>query len=108
MSRAGRPPASHRRATRSSPVPSPRPRSPRGEVGGALGSGDPASGMDELSDADYAGMGAGHSTPTTAPGGTTVERVTQHALGGTLGRNGDGMVGSSLGGTMSGPLGAVG
>ncbi|MFL4595926.1 hypothetical protein ACJ6WI_01480 [Stenotrophomonas maltophilia] len=81
---------------------------PQREVAAALGSGDPASGMDELSDADYAGMGAGHSTPTATPGGTTVERVTQQALGGTLGRNGDGMVGSSLGGAMSGPLGAVG
>ncbi|TDV30867.1 hypothetical protein [Stenotrophomonas sp. CC22-02] len=81
---------------------------PQREIAAALGSGDPASGMDELSDADYAGMGAGHSTPPAAAGGTTVERVTQQALGGTLGRNGDGMVGSSLGGAMSGPLGAVG
>ena len=40
--------------------------------------------------------------------GTTVERVTQQALGGTLGRSSDGMAGSSLGGAMSGPLGAVG
>lgn len=81
---------------------------PQREIAAALGSGDRASGMDELSDADYAGMGAGNITPTAAPGGTTVERVTQQALGGMLGRNGDGIVGSSLGGAMSGPLGAVG
>ncbi|HDS1122768.1 TPA: hypothetical protein QDZ60_000006 [Stenotrophomonas maltophilia] len=81
---------------------------PQREIAAALGSGDPASGMDELNDADYAGMGAGHFTPPAAAGGTTVERVTQQALGSTLGRNGDGMVGSSLGGAMSGPLGAVG
>ncbi len=81
---------------------------PQREIAAALGAGAPANGTDELSDEDYAGMGAGQAATATAPAGTTVERVTQQALGGTLGRHGDGMVGSSLGGAMSGPLGAVG
>lgn len=81
---------------------------PQREIAAALGSGGASTGMDELSDDDYAGMGAGHTAMVAAPGGTTVERVTQQALSSTLGRGGDGMVGSSLGGAMSGPLGAVG
>ncbi|MFL0336588.1 hypothetical protein [Stenotrophomonas maltophilia] len=81
---------------------------PQREIAAALGTGTPADGMDELSDEDYAGMGAGHTAAAATPTGTTVERVTQQALGGTLGRSGDGMAGSSLGGAMSGPLGAVG
>ncbi|HHA2441700.1 TPA: hypothetical protein ACOECF_001849 [Stenotrophomonas maltophilia] len=82
---------------------------PQREIAAALGVGGTTTGMDELSDEDYAGMGAGQAASIAAPGGTTVERVTQQALGGTLGRSGDGMVGSSLGGgAMSGPLGAVG
>lgn len=81
---------------------------PQREIAAALGAGGPAIGMDELSDEDYAGMGAGQARPMAAPGGTTVERVTQQALGSPLGRSSDGMVGSSLGGAMSGPLGAVG
>ncbi|MBH1430760.1 hypothetical protein I5U42_05505 [Stenotrophomonas maltophilia] len=80
---------------------------PQREIAAALGSGGAATGMDELSDEDYAGMGAGHSASVVTVGGTTVERGTQQALGGTLGRTGDGMAGSNLGGAMSGPLGAV-
>ncbi|HEQ1702414.1 MULTISPECIES: hypothetical protein [Stenotrophomonas] len=81
---------------------------PQREIAAALGTRAGSGAMDELSDEDYAGMGAGHAAPASAPGGTTVERVTQQALGGTLGRSSDGMAGSSLGGAMSGPLGAVG
>lgn len=82
---------------------------PQREIAAALGSSAASGGMDELSDDDYAGLGAGQSGGVAAPGGTTVERVTQQALGGTLGRSGDGMMsGSSLSGAMSGPLGAVG
>ncbi|MGF6416832.1 hypothetical protein ABH900_000293 [Stenotrophomonas sp. AN71] len=81
---------------------------PQREVAAALGSGGGPSGMDELSEEDYAGMGAGRAGAITAPGGTTVERVTQQALGGTLGRDGNGSMGSSLGTTLGGPLGAVG
>jgi len=77
-------------------------------IAAALGAGGTTNGMDELSDEDYAGMGAGQAASVATSGGTTVERVTQQALGGTLGRGGDGMVGSNLGGAMSGPLGAVG
>lgn len=81
---------------------------PQREIATALGAGGTTNGMDELSDEDYAGMGAGQAASVATPGGTTVERVTQQALGGTLGRGGDGMVGSNLAGAMSGPLGAVG
>lgn len=83
---------------------------PQHEIAAALGSGSgAASGMDELSDDDYAGLGAGQAGNMNAHGVTTVERVTQQALGGTLGRSGEGMMsGSSLSGAMSGPLGAVG
>ncbi|UUS13784.1 hypothetical protein NMB32_17935 [Stenotrophomonas sp. CD2] len=56
---------------------------PQREIAAALGAGGPAIGMDELSDEDYAGMGAGRASPGRT-GGTTVERVTQQALGSTL------------------------
>lgn len=81
---------------------------PQREIAAALGAGTTANGMDELSDEDYAGLGAGRATTLAAPAGTTVERVTQQALGGTLGRNGDGMTGDALGAALGGPLGAVG
>jgi len=82
---------------------------PQHEIATALGSGGGSSGMDELSDDDYAGLGAGQTGHLAAPGGTTVERVTHQALGGTLGRSSDGALGgNALGGAMSGPLGAVG
>ncbi|HDS0951409.1 TPA: hypothetical protein QDZ34_001409 [Stenotrophomonas maltophilia] len=82
---------------------------PQREIATALGSGGGSSGMDELSDDDYAGLGAGQTAHVAGPGGTTVERVTQQALGGTLGRSSDGAIGGNgLGGAMSGPLGAVG
>jgi hypothetical protein len=81
---------------------------PQREIAAALGAGNPSSGMDKLSDEDYAGMGAGHSAALAPAHGTTVERVTQQALGGTLGRGSDNTIGSSLGGALGGPLGAVG
>lgn len=81
---------------------------PQREIASALGTGGASTGMDELSEEDYAGMGAGQAAAAASPRGTTVERVTQQALGGTLGRSNDGMVGSSLGGALGGPLGAVG
>lgn len=81
---------------------------PQREIAMALGTAGAASGMDELSEQEYAGIGAGQSASVAAPGGTTVERITQQALGGTLGRSGDGSVGGSLGGALGGPLGAVG
>ncbi len=82
---------------------------PQREISAALGSSGAHGGMDELSDDDYAGLGAGQTQQLAAPGGTTVERVTHQALGGTLGRSGDSMMsGSNLSGAMSGPLGAVG
>nr|WP_295380648.1 hypothetical protein [uncultured Stenotrophomonas sp.] len=80
---------------------------PQREIAAALGSGGSSPGMDELSDDDYAGMGAGHTVMVAAPGGTTVERVTQQALGGTLGRGGDGMVGSSTRGIADTVRGAL-
>ncbi|MBN5017771.1 hypothetical protein JY408_12395 [Stenotrophomonas maltophilia] len=81
---------------------------PQREIATALGAGTPANAMDELSDEDYAGMGAGHTAATATSTGTTVERVAQQALGGTPGRSSDGMLGSSLGGALGSPLGAVG
>lgn len=82
---------------------------PQPEIEHALGSRSASTGMDELSEDDYAGLGAGQTGAMAAHPGTTVERVTQQALGGTLGRSGDGSLGGSgLGAAMSGPLGAVG
>lgn len=84
--------------------------SPRREVGQALGT---PTGMAELSDDDFAGLGAGQASPAV-PGAhaTTVERVTTHALGGAVSRlgasNGGIAGGTSVGGVLGGPLGAVG
>ncbi len=83
--------------------------SPRREVSAALGT--PIGGMDELGDDDFAGLGATPPRAHAAAGTTTVERVTQTALGGAVGRlgNPDGVLGGNqLGAAVSGPLGAVG
>lgn len=82
--------------------------SPRKEVGAALGVG----GMSELSDDDYASMGSGMSSSlASGHGQTTVERVTNGMVGGTLGRvtGGDGMLsGGQMSRAIGGPMGAVG
>lgn len=76
--------------------------SPKGEIDTALGSG-------ELSDEEYASLGAG-----TAPGHapmTTVERMTDRAVGTTLGGmtgQGGTLSGTGLNQTMAAPMGAVG
>lgn len=76
--------------------------SPQHELGRALGT-------EELSDADYASLGA---TPSGRGSSTTVvERVVSGALGGALGgstggRNG--VAGNGVSNVVSGPLGAVG
>jgi len=83
--------------------------SPKGEIASALGT---SNGMDELDDADFAGLGAGQSVGPAQGGGTTVERVTQHALGGAVGRLGQsgtsGGAGNPISSALGGPLGAVG
>jgi len=80
--------------------------SPRREVGAALGT---STGMDELSDDDYAALGSN----TGIAGGhqqTTVERVTTGTVNNTLGRATTSGVlsGNSLGRSIGGPMGAVG
>ena len=80
--------------------------SPKREVAGALGT---PTGMDELSDDDYASLGsntgiaAGHQQ-------TTVERVTTSTINNTLGKATTSGVlsGSALGRSIGGPMGAVG
>lgn len=76
--------------------------SPRHEIGRALGT-------EELSDADYASLGA---TPAQGVrGGTTVERVIGSALGSSLGSSGgraNNVAGNGVSNVVSGPLGAVG
>lgn len=42
---------------------------PQREIAAALGTRAGSGAMDELSDEDYAGMGAGHAAPASAPGG---------------------------------------
>jgi len=78
-------------------------------VGAALGT---STGMAELSDDDFAGLGAGQAAAPAHAGTTTVERVTSNALGGAVGRlgssNGGIISGNQISGAMSGPLGAVG
>lgn len=80
--------------------------SPRREVDGALGT---STGMDELSDDDYASLGsnAGTASPHHP---TTVERVTTGTVNNTLGRATTSGVlsGNSLGRSIGGPMGAVG
>lgn len=70
-----------------------------------------ALGTQELSDADYASIGAG--APPAIHRGTTVERVVGSALGGTLvGRGGSASstvaAGNGISRVISAPLGAVG
>lgn len=76
--------------------------SPQRELRGALGT-------QELSDADYASLGA---TPSSgARGGTVVEHVVSGALGTSLNvSNGNraGVAGNGINQVVSGPLGAVG
>ena len=80
--------------------------SPKRELGQALGV---STGMDELTDADYATLGSslGDAQPR---GQTTVERVTGNAVTGALGRvTGDGgaLSGGQLSQAIGGPMGAV-
>jgi len=87
--------------------------SPQGEVSAALGT---SHGMAELSDDDFAGLGAGQSVAPAHTGRTTVERVTTTALGGAVARLGSGngsgnggmMSGNPISGALSGPLSAMG
>jgi hypothetical protein len=80
--------------------------SPRREIGHALGT---STGMDELSDDDYASLGSntGAGIPRNT---TTIERVTGHTVNGTLGKVTDsGMLSSGqFSNTIGGPMGAVG
>lgn len=76
--------------------------SPRSELAYALGTG-------ELTDDEYAALGAGHGAAPIA-GPTTVERMTHHAVGGSLHvLTGDSGVvsGASISGSVSVPMGAV-
>ena len=76
--------------------------SPRRELAHALGTG-------ELTDAEYAALGAGNGVHPIA-GPTTVERMTSHGLGNPLSAltSGSGPVsGASISGSISGPIGAV-
>lgn len=79
--------------------------SPRREVDGALGT---SSGMDELSDDDYASLGSNAGMSPHQQ--TTVERVTTGTVNTTLGRATTSGVlsGNTLGRSIGGPMGAVG
>ena len=86
--------------------------SPQREVARTLGSDD---GFAELSDDDYASMGANASLQGVGEHGgrppTTVERMTGTAVTGTLGRvaGSDGLLnGNNLSHTINGSVGAVG
>lgn len=81
--------------------------SPTHELGKALGV---STGMDELSDADYAQMESGLAGVPLHPQ-TTVERVTGSAVTGAMGRvSGEGgmLSGRSMSQAIGGPMGAVG
>lgn len=80
--------------------------SPRSEVGQALGT---SSGMDELSEDDYAALGSSAGTGV-AHGQTTIERVTGTTVNSTLGKVTDnGMLsGGQFSSAIGGPMGAVG
>ncbi|MCC7632814.1 hypothetical protein [Stenotrophomonas rhizophila] len=79
--------------------------SPKREVGQALGT---ATGLDELSDADYAALGA---NPGAGAGHvpTSIERATGTNVNATLGKaNDNGMLsGGQLSNAIGGPMGAV-
>lgn len=80
---------------------------PNRELSSMLGT---PSGMDELSDDDYAALGSSLGD-VHHPQQTTVERVTGTAITGTLGRvtGGEGVLsGGQLSQTIGGPMGAVG
>ena len=82
--------------------------SPRRELATALGVN---SGMDELTDDDYAAMGSGLAPASQVHGTTTFERVTTGVVGSTLGRvagEGGMLSGGQLSQTIGGPMGAVG
>jgi hypothetical protein len=86
--------------------------SPTREVSHALGTRG-ASDTGELSDADYAALATGNAGPAHgAVPATTVERVTSHAIGGTLlggsGVDGGSISGSNLSQAIGGPVGNVG
>lgn len=80
--------------------------SPRREVSGALGT---STGMDELSDDDYASLGS-NTGIASSHHQTTVERVTTGTVNNTLGRATTSGVlsGNTLGRSIGGPMGAVG
>ena len=80
--------------------------SPRREVAGALGT---STGMDELSDDDYASLGS-NAGIASSHHQTTVERVTTGTVNNTLGRATTSGVlsGNTLGRAIGGPMGAVG
>ncbi|MCF7750972.1 hypothetical protein KQ945_09470 [Bacillus subtilis subsp. subtilis] len=79
--------------------------SPRREVSRALGT---STGMDELSDDDYAALGS-NTGAGLAHSQTTIERVTGHTVNATLGKVTDnGMLsGGQLSNAIGGPMGAV-
>ncbi|HAI94760.1 MAG TPA: hypothetical protein DCM36_08685 [Xanthomonadaceae bacterium] len=87
--------------------------SPKNELAKALGTGT-AAGTGELSDDEYASLGAGMAGGSAQSGGgrTTVERVTGAAVSGNLRRlsGDDGALGSTggLAQTIGGPMGTVG
>lgn len=80
--------------------------SPSREVRQALGT---STGMDELSDDDYAALGSNTGAGATHHQ-TTIERVTGTTVNATLGKATDGGVlsGNQLSGAIGGPMGAVG
>jgi hypothetical protein len=80
--------------------------SPRREIGQALGT---STGMDELSDDDYASLGS-NTGAGAAHGSTTIERVTGQTVNNTLGKVTDnGMLsGGQFSNTIGGSMGAVG
>ena len=82
--------------------------SPQRELAGALGT---STGLDELSDDDYAALGANVAVGPGAGQQTVVERVTGTAVNGTLGRvvGGNGALsGDRLRQAIGGPTGMVG
>lgn len=81
--------------------------SPKREVAQALGT---SPGMDELSDDDYASLGSNTGAGMPRGGPTTIERVTEHSVNGTVGRvtHGGMLSGGQFSNTIGGSMGAVG
>ena len=78
--------------------------SPRHELDGALGTG-------ELSDDDYANLNATTSTRNRSAHGTTVERITGTALGGSVGARtgaGNGVTSNGFSNVIAAPMGGIG